>query len=127
MLNTTLQTPTLIPTFKSVTQSFPSAPNKCEYMMKKDVTRKSLGYGTFSTTTDLETYVEALFTMNPTTCDFTLKSVVEYDPDEITTKVNKVTNAIDTYIGGLKVDPPSLYNYDNTNPSTRVNETAQNL
>ena len=127
MLNTTLQSPTVIPTFKSVIQSFPSAPNKCEFMMKKDVTRKSLGYGTFSTTTDLETYVEALFTMNPTTCDFTLKSVIEYDPDEITTKVNKLTNSIDTYLGGLKVEPPLLYNYDNTNPSTRVNETAQNL
>jgi hypothetical protein len=127
MLNTTLQTPTTIPTFKSVSQSFPSAPNKCEYMMKKDMTRKSLAHGTFSTTTDLETYVEALFTMNPTTCDFTLKSVIEYDPDEITTKVNKQTNSIDTYIGGLKVDPPSLYNYDNTTASNRVNETAQNL
>lgn len=127
MLATQLQTTSVIPTFKSVLQSFPSAPNKCEYMMKKDVTKKSPTRGTFSTNTDLETYIEASFQMNPTTCAFTLQTVQEYDPDLITTKLNTSTNVLESFMNGILVNLPWLYMYDNTNPSNRVNETVQNL
>ena len=127
MLATQLQTTSVIPTFKSIIQSFPSAPNKCEYMMKKDVTVKSPTRGTFSTNTDLETYIEASFTMNNKTCAFTLETVKEYDPDLVTTKLNTTTNVLDSYINGIPVNLPSLYSYDNTSPSARVNETVQNL
>lgn len=126
-LATQLQTSSLIPTFKRVLQSFPSAPNKCEYTMAKDVTKKSLSSGTFTTTTDLETYVEASFTMNPNTCEFTLNTVKEYDPDLITTQLNTVTKMYDSFLNGILVNLPSLFTYDNTTPSARVNETVQNL
>jgi hypothetical protein len=127
MLATQLQTTSVIPTFKSILQSFPSAPNKCEYMMKKDVTAKSPTRGTFSTNTDLETYIEASFTVNHKTCAFTLETVKEYDPDLVTSKLNRSTNVLESFINGILVNLPSLYMYDNTNPSTRVNETVQNL
>ena len=96
-------------------------------MMKKDVTKKSPTRGTFSTNTDLETYIEASFQMNPTTCAFTLQTVQEYDPDLITTKLNTSTNVLESFMNGILVNLPWLYMYDNTNPSNRVNETVQNL
>lgn len=123
-LNTQYQTPSTIPNFNRVTQSFAKEPNFCEYMFSKDVTTKNLTTGRFSTETGLETYVTALFDMATTTCTPTLKTVTEYDPELITSSPES-NGGLATFIKGVKVVLPFLFNYDDTTPSNRVNQTQQ--
>ncbi len=126
MLEQQLQTPTVMPTFRAVTQSFAASGSTCEYMMSKDLTVKDTSTNTFSTDTGIDTYVKATFTVG-NTCAFTLNSVTEYDPEKITTETNPTTNMLDTFMNGVKVQLPYLFAYDNTAPSNRVNETIQIL
>ena len=126
MLETQLQTPTSLPVFRAVTQSFSPSGSTCEYMMSKDVTKKDTVTDSFSVSPGVYTYVKATFTANKT-CAFTLSSVTEYDPDSITTQPNPTTSLLDTFLNGAKVQLPYLFSYDNTTPSDRVNETVQIL
>jgi hypothetical protein len=126
-LNTQYQTATTLPNFTTVTQSFLNGYSTCEYMMIKDITTKTPGTTTFSTDAGLDTYVTATFNINPTTCAATLNTVTEFDPDLITTKTDNATGDTTSFINGVKVNLPLLFNYDNTAPSTRVNETVKIL
>jgi hypothetical protein len=116
-----------IPNFTSVIQSFANGPSTCEYMMEKDVTTKNARTYKTTTETGISTYVKASFTANTGKCSFTLKSVDEFDPDAITTTTDNITGVATAYLNGIKVEVPYLYNYDNTTPSSLVNETALNL
>jgi hypothetical protein len=91
--------------------------------MTKDVTRTNAKTLKTTTAKGIQTYVTAKFTANPSNCTFTLGSVSEVDPDAITTKMDPITGLQTAYVNGLIVEPPYLFNYDNTTPSTRVNET----
>lgn len=126
-LNTQYQTASILPNFTTVTQSFLNGYSTCEYMMIKDITTKDSATGTFSTDAALDTYVTATFNINPTTCAATLNTVTEFDPDLITTTTDNATGDTTSFINGVKVNLPLLFNYDNTTPSTRVNETVKIL
>jgi hypothetical protein len=126
-LNTQYQTATVLPNFTTVTQSFLNSYSTCEYMMNKDITTKNTTTGTFSTESAIETYVTATFNVNPTTCAATLNTVTEFDPDLITTTTDNATGNTTSFIRGVKVDMPLLFNYDNTTPSSLVNETVKIL
>jgi hypothetical protein len=126
-LNTQYQTANILPNFTTVTQSFLNGYSTCEYMMSKDITTKNTTTGSFTTETALDTYVTATFNVNPTTCAATLNTVTEFDPDLITTMTDNTTGDTTSYIKGVKVNLPLLFNYDNTTPSTRVNETVRIL
>ena len=126
-LNTQLQTTTVSPNFNTVVQSFASGPATCEYYMQKDVSTRNTATNRITTDTGLDTYVRANFNVNSATCAFTLNSVDEFDPDAITTSTDPVSGTLNSYIKGALVNPPYIMNYDNTTPSTRVNETVQNL
>ena len=95
--------------------------------MTKDVTTKNPSLNTFSTESGLQTYASASFNLNQATCAFTLNTVTEFDPDTVTTTTDRVTGLNTPYINGKQVDLPFIFNYDNTNPSSRVNETVQIL
>ena len=116
-----------IPNFTSVIQSFNNGSSMCEYMMEKDVTTKNARTYKTTTETGLSTYVRATFTPNAGKCSFTLKTVEEFDPDAITTTTDNITGIATAYINSIQVEVPFLYNYDNTTPSSLVNETALNL
>ena len=124
-LNTQYQTTSILPNFTTVTQSFLNGYSTCEYMMTKDVTTKNTITGSFSTETALDTYVTATFNVNPTTCAATLNTVTEFDPDLITITTDNATGDTLNYIKGVRVNLPLLFNYDNTAPSTQVNETVK--
>lgn len=126
-LNTQTQTSTVFPDFKTVVQSFASGPGKCEYYMQKDISTKNTLTNAITTVNDLDTYVRANFNLNSTTCAFTLNTVEEFDPDAMTTTTDPVSGEDKNYINGVLVDPPYLLNYDNTTPSSLVNETVQIL
>jgi hypothetical protein len=112
-----------IPNFTTVLQSFANGPNTCEYSMRKDVTRTNLTTKKTTTAKGIQTYITANFTTDPTNCRFTLSTVNELDPELVTTKMDPITGIQTAYVKGLVVDPPYLFNYDNTTPSTQVNET----
>ena len=118
---------TKIPNFTSVLQSFANGSSTCEYLMTKDVT--TTNSRTYKTTTQrgIQTYVTAKFTMNASNCSFTLNTASEVDPELVTTTQDNVTGLITAKINGKPVALPYLFNYDNTTPSTRVNETPLNL
>jgi hypothetical protein len=116
-----------IPNFTTVLQSFASGPNTCEYFMRKDVTRKNRTTLKTTTARGIETYVTANFSMNMSKCSFTLDSVGELDPEFVTTSMDSITGVETAYINGIVVNLPYLFNYDNTTPSTQVNETPLNL
>ena len=116
-----------IPNFTSIIQSFNNGSSMCEYMMEKDVTTKNARTYKTTTETGVSTYVRATFTPNTGKCSFTLKSVEEFDPDAITTTTDNITGISTAYINNIQVEVPYLYNYDNTTPSSLVNETALNL
>jgi hypothetical protein len=124
-LNTDSQTATVLPNFTTVTQSFLNGYSTCEYMMTKDITTKNATTGTFSTESAIETFVTATFNVNPTTCAATLNTVTEFDPDLITTTTDNTTGNTTSFIKGVKVNLPLLFNYDNTTPSSLVNETVK--
>ena len=126
-LTTQYTTTSVLPTFGTVLQSYPRSPSICEYMFSKDVTTKNINKNTFSTEKAIDTYISASFNVISSTCAATLDTVTEYDPDMVTTITDKVTDLLKTYINGVEVNLPYLFNYDNTTPSTRVNETAQIL
>jgi outer membrane lipoprotein SlyB len=126
-LNTQYQTPTVFPNFNTVVQSYQKEASVCEYMFKKDVSRKNVTTNRMSTETGLDTYVNAAFTIDNSTCAASLKTVTEYDPDLITTTRDSVTGFVNSFINGAEVFLPWLFNYDNTQPSSRVDETVKIL
>jgi len=126
-LNTQYQTSTLLPNFTTVTQSFLNGYSTCEYMMNKDVTTKNTTTATFSTESAIETFVTATFNINPTTCAATLNTVTEFDPDLVTTTTDNTTGNTTSFIKGVRVNIPLLFNYDNTKQSSLVNETVKIL
>ena len=126
-INTQSATSTVISDFKTVAQSFANTTASCEYLMKKDITTKNTITNSFSTDTGIDTYVTASFTPDYLNCSFVLDAVTEFDPDLVTTRTDRVTGATNTFINGVYVDLPYLYNYDNTTPSGRVNETVKIL
>jgi len=126
-LNTQYQTPTVFPNFNTVVQSYQKEYSVCEYMFKKDISTKNVKTNTMSTETGVDTYVSANFTIDPSSCAATLKTVTEYEPDLITTTKDSVTGFLKSFINGAEVFLPWLYNYDNTEPSSRVDETVKIL
>ena len=116
-----------IPNFTSVLQSFPNGASTCEYLMTKDVTFTDPKTQKQKTSTAIQTYITAKFTMDTTKCSFTLNTTAEADPQEVTTTQDSITGLITAKINGAKITLPYLFNYDNTNPSSRVNETPVNL
>ena len=91
--------------------------------MTKDVTRTNPTTRKTTTAKGIQTYITAKFNTNPSNCTFTLGSTSELDPETVTTTMDPITGLQTAYVGGVVVDPPYLFNYDNTTPSTRVNET----
>ena len=126
-LNTQYQTPTVFPNFNTVVQSYQRESSICEYMFKKDVSTKNVRTNKMSTETGVDTYVSAEFTIDYSSCAATLKTATEYDPDLVTTTRDSVTGFIKSFINGAEVFLPWLYNYDNTEPSSRVDETVKIL
>jgi hypothetical protein len=116
-----------ITNFTAIMQSFAQSDSICEYYMTKDVTKQNTR--TKRTTTDrgLYTYVTANFTVNSSNCSFTLGSAIEADPDLITTQLDNITGMTTASLNGQPLKLPYLFNYDNTEPSSRVNETPLNL
>ena len=126
-LETKYSTPNIINTFKTVTQSFNTGSSTCEYMMQKDISTKNTVLNTFPVSdAGVDTYVSATFTKAAAACTFTLSTVMEYLPDNITTVPDSKGTDI-FYLNGTQVILPFLYNYDNTTPSRRVNEQVQIL
>jgi hypothetical protein len=126
-INTQFATTNVVPNFTTILESFANGNTSCEYHMTKDVTTKNTITNSFSTVPGLDTYITANFTENYSTGAFTLNTVAEYDPDLITTTTDTITGVANSYINGVAVSLPFLYNYDNSTPSTRVNVTVQNL
>jgi hypothetical protein len=126
-LETRYATPTSVPNFKSISQSFLNGANVCEYQMLKDVATKNIVSQQFATETDMTTYVSAVFNVNTTGCTFTLKEATEYFPDDITYQADPVTKIQSAYINKVKVQIPTLYDYDETQPSRKVNGQTQIL
>jgi hypothetical protein len=91
--------------------------------MKKDTTTTNARTNTKTTQKGLEIYASASFTMNTATCSFTLNTVQEFDPDIITTSIDMVTGLTTAIMNGVNINLPFLFNYDNTTPSSLVNET----
>ena len=94
-------------TYKSILQSFTNGPNTCEYMITKDMGNE----------TGLTTYLSANFSGN------TLQTVADFDPDTLTSTTDSKTGDITYRQNGVVVNLPFLFNYDNTTPSPRVNES----
>ena len=95
--------------------------------MTKDVSKQNSITKKMKTTKGIYTYVTAEVKMNSANCSFTLDSVSEIDPELITTRQDPVTGLTTASLNGAPVKLPFLFNYDNTDPSTRVNETPLNL
>jgi hypothetical protein len=118
---------TIIPNFKSISQSFLNGTNTCEYQMLKDVATRNRISQQFATETDMTTYVSATFNVNPTGCSFTIKEATEYFPDDITYRTDPKTDIQTAYINNVPVTIPALYGYDETQPSPKVNGQTQIL
>lgn len=116
-----------ITNFTTIMQSFAKSGSICEYYMTKDVSKQSTVTKKTTTRKGLYTYVTANFTVNSSDCSFTLGSTTEIDPAITTTKLDPVTGITTASLNGKSVDIPYLFNYDNTEPSSRVNETPLNL
>lgn len=95
-------------TYKSIVQSFANGTDICEYMMTKDKGDE----------TGLTTYVSGAFNAN------NLQIVTEFDPDTLTSTTDSTTGDITYRKNGVVVNLPFLFNYDNTSPSPRVNESV---
>jgi hypothetical protein len=121
--NTIISADTSIPNFTTLLQSFANGPNTCEYYMRKDVTRTNRVTQKTATAKGIPTYITAKFTLEPGNCTFTLGSVDEFDPELVSIKMDPITGLQTAYVKGLVVEPPYLFNFDNTVPSARVNET----
>jgi hypothetical protein len=116
-----------ITNFTSIMQSFAQSGSTCEYYMTKDVTKQNTRTKRTTTNRGLYTYVTANFTVNSSNCSFTLGSAIEADPDLITTQLDNITGMTTASLNGQPLKLPYLFNYDNTEPSSRVNETPLNL
>ena len=103
--------PAGIPRYTSILQSFQNG-STCEYMMSKDITVNNN-----KSTSDVYISVDA------TASTIALN---EYDPDAINSTTDSAGN-INFTMNGVPVTLPFLFNYDNTNHSTRVNDAVQIL
>lgn len=113
-VNTTLQTLT------AIQQSFARTPSMCEYMIMKDVTKKSSIASNSSINTGISTYLTASFS---DACDTnSLKEVIEFDPDTVS-----ITTAGTVFVEGVERITPSLFSYNTAKPSNKVNEVLQKI
>ena len=112
--------------FTAIMQSFANGGSTCEYYMTKDVSKQNSAKK-ITTDKGLYTYVTANMTVNPSNCSFTLGSVSEADPERITARQDPVTGLMTASLNGAPINLPYLFNYDNTQPSSLVNETPLNL
>jgi hypothetical protein len=112
-------------TFTKISQSIAYGPTECEYMMTKNITTQDPITKRFSTETDLDTFVKASFTLDSSTCTFSLQEVKEYDPESITSDTRSGEQIY--YVNGVATELPYLYNYDNTIPGSRVDQTVKIL
>ena len=119
-LDTAAVSTTSTTNYKSVTQSYRNGVNVCEYKFLKDVATQNIRTKKFTSTSDLETYVTAVFTMDPATCAATLTSVQEFDPEKVDMRVDRTTNDMVPYVDGVRVTLPLLYSYDDSIPSKQV-------
>jgi hypothetical protein len=95
--------------YNSIAQSFQSSPLSCEYTIFKDV------YGE----REQDTYVRAIFTLSKT-----LVSAIEYFPDDIGVSTNPITKTNSYFFNSapqVEIRLPSLFSYNPTKPSSRVN------
>ncbi len=112
-------------TFTQIFQSAAINATTCEYAMRKNVTTQDPITKKSSTNTDMETYVKATFEQAQTGCSFTVKTVTETDPDNITSEPGADGDYI-YYVNDIQVDSlPYLYNYDKTVTGSRVDETVK--
>jgi hypothetical protein len=116
-----------ISNFTSIMQSFANGASTCEYYMTKDVSKQNTTTKRISTKKGVYTYVTANMTVNPSNCSFTVSSVREADPELITTTQDSITGLMTASLNGAPINLPFLFNYDNTEPSSLVNETPLNL
>jgi hypothetical protein len=92
--------------------------------MSKNTSTLSKITRTTVTTTPVDTYVKAIFTLDADGCTPLLSSVKEYDPAVITYS----SDYSRAYLNGAEVTLPSLYGYDPTKlVSTRVDSTVKNI
>ena len=98
-----------IPSYKSILQSFLNG-TTCEYMMSKDINGETY-----------DTYISAKVAGNNT-----VETLKEYDPDTIDSATDSAGNIRYT-MNSIPVTIPFLFEYDNTDPSPRVNETVRIL
>jgi hypothetical protein len=95
--------------YNSIAQTFQSSPLSCEYTLLKEEVGGS----------EEETFVRAIFTLPNT-----LVSAVEYYPDDITSRdePGKKTKFYSFRSApSIRIQLPSLFSYDATRPSSRVN------
>jgi hypothetical protein len=110
--------------FINIQQTFQNSPLSCEYKMSKNTSTLSKITGTTVTTTPVDTYVKAVFTLHADGCTPLLSSVKEYDPAVISYS----SDYSRAYLNGAEVTLPSLYGYDPTKlVSTRVDSTVKNI
>ena len=95
--------------------------------MTKDVSKQNSVTKKISTKKGLYTYVTANMTADTTNCSFTLGTMLEVDPELIQTSQDSITGLITASLNNAPITLPYLFNYDNTNPSSRVNETPLNI
>jgi hypothetical protein len=127
-LETRYGTSTSVPIFKNVSQSFLNGANVCEYQMAKDVASKNATSMQFTSMEyDMTTYVSATFDVNPTGCSFSIKEATEYPPESVAYKKNPTTGLLDTYVNGVLGSVPTLYDYDETRPTPKVNTETEIL
>ena len=123
---TNIATGTWKTTFVNVKETFQSSPLSCEYKMSKIISIQSKIIGTTINTSPLYTYVKAIFSLDKDGCTPILSSVKEYDPDpSILTFSGDFSKS---YLKGVEVTLPSLYNYEPTKLiSKRVDSTVKNI
>jgi hypothetical protein len=115
----------------AINRSFQSTPLSCEYRVTKTTTNTSVRTN-ISTSYTANTYVKALFALNPDGCTVTpATTITEYDPETITySKDNQHACVSQTVLdrscpAGTEVTLPSLWGYSATTGSNRVNTNVQ--
>jgi hypothetical protein len=116
-----------IPVYKTILQSFSPNPTTCEYKALKDVSQRDLSTRQFEESSDIETFVRATFNMNAANCSFTLNTLYEVVEDELEYRPDPRTGEDIPYMKGEAIKLPALFEYDDSNPSSRVNAEAQQL
>lgn len=116
-----------IPVYKTILQSFSPNPTTCEYKVLKDVSQRDLSTRQFEESSDIETFVRVTFNMNAAACSFTINNLYEVVEDELDYRPDPRTGEDVPFVKGEAIKLPALFEYDDTNPSARVNSEPQQI